>query len=92
MTKSDLVAQIAKDAGISQKAADSVVKVFVTAIQESLKGSEQHIRIPDLGTFKVSHRKARTGVNPRTGQKMDIPATQVPGFTAAKALKASVKG
>jgi nucleoid DNA-binding protein len=92
MTKTDLVAKIAKEAGITQKAADTVLKVIVESIHQSLQGPDKHIRIPDLGTFKISHRKARTGVNPRTGQKIEIPAAQVPGFTAAKALKEAAKG
>jgi DNA-binding protein HU-beta len=92
MTKADLVAKIAEDAGISQKAADLVLKSLVQAIGDSLKSDERQIRIPDLGTFKISKRKARTGVNPRTGEKMEIPASEVPGFTAAKSLKDAVKG
>jgi DNA-binding protein HU-beta len=92
MTKTDLVARMAKDAGITQKAADSVLKTIVQSIHEALKSSEGQIRIPDLGTFKITQRKARTGVNPRTGQKMEIPATQAPGFTAAKALREAAKG
>ena len=92
MTKTDLVGKLAKDAGITQKDADTVLKVIVQSIHEALKGPEGQIRIPDLGTFKISQRKARTGVNPRTGQKIEIPAAQVPGFTAAKALKEAAKG
>jgi len=92
MTKNELVARIAKDAGISRKAADLALKALVGTIQEVLKSAESSVRIPDLGTFKVSQRKARTGVNPRTRQKIQIPAATVPGFTAAKALKNVVKG
>jgi DNA-binding protein HU-beta len=86
MTKAELVSKIAKDAGISQKNADMVLTSFIGAIHDSLK-SEGQIRIPDLGTFKVAKRNARTGVNPRTGEKIEIPEATVPGFTAAKALK-----
>lgn len=92
MTKTDLVSQIAKDAGITQKAAALAVKAVVGAVEECLKGQEGMIRIPDLGTFKISKRSARVGVNPRTGEKINIPETVVPGFSAAKALKDSVKG
>lgn len=91
MTKTDLVARMAKDAGISQKAAGLVLKAVVGAIQDSLNTAEGQIRIPELGTFKVSKRSARTGVNPRTGEKIQIPETVVPGFTAAKAFKDCVK-
>jgi DNA-binding protein HU-beta len=91
MTKAELVSKIAKDAGISQKAADLVLNSLINAIHESLKGPDRQIRIPDLGTFKVSKRNARVGVNPRTGEKINIPEAQVPGFSAAKALKEAVK-
>ncbi len=91
MTKADLVSRIAKDAGISQKAADMVLSAFINAVHDSLK-SEGLIRIPDLGTFKVTKRNARTGVNPRTGEKIEIPEALVPAFTAAKALKDTCKG
>jgi DNA-binding protein HU-beta len=92
MTKSELVAKIAREAGISNKAADKALNSFIGAIHDSLKGPERQIRIPDLGTFKVTKRSARTGVNPRTGEKLDIPASEVPGFSASKALKETVKG
>jgi nucleoid DNA-binding protein len=64
---------------------------FVGAIHESLKKKEGKIRISDLGTFKVVKKKARTGVNPQTRQKIKIPATKVPRFSASRALKESVK-
>jgi DNA-binding protein HU-beta len=92
MTKAELVSKIAKDAGISQKAADLVLNSLINAVHESLKGPDRQIRIPDLGTFKVTKRNARVGVNPRTGEKINIPEAHVPGFTAAKALKDAVKG
>lgn len=91
MTKTELVAKIASEAGISQKAADKALKAIVGSVHDALKGSDASIRIPDLGTFRISHRKARMGVNPRTGEKMQIPAADVPAFTAAKALKDTVR-
>jgi len=92
MTKAELVARIATDSGLSRKAADKALKAFVGAIHEALEASsDAKVRIPDLGTFRVSKRKSRTGVNPRTREKMHIPATVVPAFTAAKALKQAVK-
>lgn len=91
MTKSDLVAKVAKDAEITRKAADTVVTALVKAVHEALTGPEQSIRITDLGTFKVSKRSARTGVNPRTGEKIQIAESVVPTFAASKALKDAVK-
>ena len=91
MTKADLVSHIAKQADITKKAATSALDAFVGAVHDSLKKKTGSIRISGLGTFKVVHRKARTGVNPQTRAKIKIPATKVPRFTAAKALKEAVK-
>jgi nucleoid DNA-binding protein len=90
MTKAELVTHIAQQAGISKKAAGAALDSLVSAIHEVLtKGSR--IRVADLGSFSVVTRKARQGVNPRTGKPINIPATNAPKFTAAKALKDSVK-
>lgn len=91
MTKADLVARIATDAGISKKAAGAALESVVQAIHEVLKNNGK-IRVTDLGTFSVVPRKARKGVNPRTGKPIKIPATSAPKFGAAKALKDVVKG
>ena len=91
MTKADLVSHVAKQADITKKAATSGVDAIVGAIHDSLKKKTGSIRISDLGTFKVSQRKARAGVNPRTGQKIKIPAAKVPRFSASTALKEAVK-
>ncbi len=87
MTKAELVGKIAEEAGITKKAAAAVLDSLVRAIQDSLKKKDGTIRITDLGTFKVSQRKARAGVNPQTQKKIKIPAMKVPRFTPSKALK-----
>ena len=91
MTKSDLVSHIAKEAGITKKAAAAAVDAFVGAVHASLKKKTGSIRLSGLGTFKVSQRKARAGVNPQTLRKIKIPAVKVPRFSASKALKETVK-
>jgi DNA-binding protein HU-beta len=91
MTKAELVAKISGEAGLPKKTADSVLKAFVVAIHQSLKSKDGQIRIPDLGTFIVAERKARKGVNPQTKKKIKIPASKVPRFRAAKALKEAAK-
>jgi DNA-binding protein HU-beta len=91
MTKADLVSHVAKQAGITKKAATSALDAIVGAIHHSLKKHTGYVRISGLGTFKVSQRKARAGVNPQTGKKIKIPAASVPRFAAAKALKDAVK-
>ena len=70
--------------------AKSVLASLVKAIHDSLK-TDGNIRIDGLGTFVVSDRKARAGANPRTQEKINIPATKVPAFRAAKSLKDAVK-
>jgi DNA-binding protein HU-beta len=90
MTKADMVARIAEDAGISKKAAATALDSVVSAIHEVLKHGDK-IRISELGSFGVVQRKARQGVNPRTGKPLKIAATKAPKFTAAKALRDVVK-
>ena len=63
---------------------------FVKAIHDSLKKKTGKIRVADLGTFLVVHKKARTGVNPQTKTKIKIPAGNVPRFRASKSLKGAV--
>jgi DNA-binding protein HU-beta len=91
MTKAELVKKIAKDAGITGKAAGQAVTAIVGAIRDSLKMKDGKIRITDLGTFLVVHRKARTGVNPQNKKKIKIPAGNVPRFRASKSLKQAVQ-
>ena len=90
MTKAELVAQVAKQTDLSQKKIEAVLKSIIEAIHDSLK-KDGETRIDGLGTFKVTERKARTGVNPQTKQKMQIPATKAPTFRPAKALRDTVK-
>ena len=91
MTKAELVSYVAKQAKVTKKAADAVLTSLIGAVQQTLKKGGE-VRIASLGTFRVAKRKARAGVNPRTKAKIKIPATKVPAFRAAKALKDTVKG
>jgi len=91
MTKAELVSQVAKEAKVTKKAVDAVLKSLIEAVQQTLKKGGE-IRIASLGTFRVVQRKARMGVNPRTKAKIKIPAKKTPAFRAAKALKDAVKG
>jgi DNA-binding protein HU-beta len=90
MTNAELVSQMAEKSNITKKAAEAALKSLVETVHQALQGEGQ-LRIDGLGTFKVTERKARTGVNPRTGAKLDIPATKAPTFKAAAALKEAVK-
>ena len=91
MTKDELSNWMAKEAGITKKAAATTINAFVKAIHDSLKKKGGKIRVADLGTFVVAHRKARTGVNPQTQKKIKIPAGNVPRFRASTSLKKTVQ-
>ena len=91
MTKSEIISHIAERASITNKVTVGVLDALVELIIKVLK-EEGEIRIGQLGTFKVVERKARIGVNPKTGAKISIPATKVATFKAAKPLKDTVRG
>ena len=89
MNKSDIVAKVAAETGMSQSALDMALgKVFKT-ISDSLAGGED-VALSGFGSFTVRSRKERQGRNPATGQPMTIPASKSVGFKAAKALKDAV--
>lgn len=90
MTKADLVAQVAKKAGLTSKASKDSVNAVFGAITDALKRGEKVV-VTGFGTFMVRKRAARKGRNPQTGAEIQIPATKTPGFTAGKTMKRMVK-
>ncbi|MCR5254745.1 MAG: HU family DNA-binding protein [Acetatifactor sp.] len=86
MNKTELVAAMADQAGISKKDAEKALKAFTDVVADELKKGEK-IQLVGFGTFEVSNRAARTGKNPRTNEKITIPASKAPKFKAGKALK-----
>lgn len=91
MTKGDLVAHAAQAAGVTKKAAGEVLDSILASITKSLKKGET-VTITGFGTFRISKRAARQGVNPRNpGQKIKIPAMKLPAFKAGKSLKDAVR-
>jgi DNA-binding protein HU-beta len=86
MTKAEIISTVARKSNVTKKVAESVLKSFIETIHESVKRNGQ-IRINDLGTFLVVEKKARTGVNPRTKAKIQIPPIKAPRFRPAKALR-----
>ena len=90
MTKTELIAQIADNLGVSKKLAGEFINTFTESVIEGVK-ADNEVRIQGFGTFKLSHRAARTGVNPQdTSKKIDIPARNVPSFKAGSEFKKSV--
>lgn len=90
MTKSDLVEKIAQKTELSKKASEKALNGCLDAIQEILT-SEGKLALTGFGTFKVAERKARKGSNPRTGEKITIPASKGVKFTPGKRLKDGLK-
>lgn len=89
MNKGDLIESVADDAGLSKADAARAVDAVVGAITGALKKGSQ-VSLVGFGTFSVKRRAARTGRNPRTGETIQISASNVPGFKAGKALKDAV--
>jgi nucleoid DNA-binding protein len=92
MTKQDLVDAAAKAAGVTKKASSDVLEAVLASITKSLKKGE-NVTVTGFGTFRISKRAARTGVNPRNpSQKIKIPAMKLPAFKSGKSLKDAVRG
>ena len=91
MTKQELIAAAAQAAGVTKKAASEVLDSVLAHVTKCLKRGE-NVTITGFGTFRVSKRQARTGVNPRNpSMKIKIPAMKLPAFKAGKALKEAVR-
>ena len=90
MTRDNLVEQMASKAGVTKTQADAVLRAFTDVVTATLSTGDT-IGLTGFGTFQISKRAARQGVNPRTGEKLQIPAMNVPKFKAGKALKDAVR-
>lgn len=89
VNKNDLVAKVAEAAGLSKADAAKAVDGVFQAITDALKEG-QEVRLVGFGTFNVTERAASEGRNPRTGEKLPIPASKQPKFKAGKGLKDAV--
>jgi DNA-binding protein HU-beta len=91
VTKAELVDQVADRAELTRPEASRAVDAMLATVEDALRrGSE--VSVAGFGKFHVSERGARLGVNPRTGERIQIPATRVPRFTPGSGLKSAVKG
>ncbi len=89
MNKTELVAAVAEQAGLSKKDAEKAVKALTEVVTEELKNGGK-VQLVGFGTFEVSERAAREGVNLQTKERIAIPASKAPKFKAGKALKDAV--
>ncbi len=89
MNKGELIEAVADSAGISRADATKAVDAVLDSISKTLSNGGS-VSLVGFGTFSVKARAARTGRNPRTGEPIQIAASNVPGFKAGKALKDAV--
>jgi len=90
VNKAELINEIAAKAGITKKEAALTLEAFINGVKDALSRGEK-VQLVGFGTFSVRERAARSGVNPRTGEKITIPAAKVPVFKPGKELREAVK-
>ena len=89
MNKTELIAAVAEKAGLTKKDAERALNATIDTITASLVAGDK-VQVSGFGIFEVKAREARVGRNPRTKETIQIPATKLPAFKAAKALKDAV--
>lgn len=90
MKKQDLIKAVATKSGLSQDAVTKALGAVIEVVTSSLQKGDE-VNVTGFGAWKVSHRAARNGVNPKTGEKIRIDATKTPVFRAGKTLKEAIK-
>ena len=86
MNKSELIDAVANKAEVTKKQAEMVISATIDTIMEAV-ASDDKVTLVGFGSFESRDRKAREGRNPKTNEKMNIPATKVPAFSAGKKFK-----
>ena len=89
VNKKELIKVVAEKSGISQKDTGAVLDAFIENVTAALKAND-NVSLIGFGAFEVVERAARTGQNPKTGEKIQIAASISPKFRAGKALKDAV--
>ena len=90
MKKQDFIKAVAAKAGLSQDAVSKSLTSIIEVVTKTLKAG-QEVNITGFGAWKVSHRAARNGVNPKTKAKIKIPAMKTPVFRSGKTLKEEIR-
>ena len=90
MTRAEFTDRVAAKSGLSKRDAANAVDAFLDSITDALRGGDT-VSFTGFGKFSPQHRKERQGVNPRTGEKVTIPAARVPKFSAGSQLKQALK-
>lgn len=90
MTKADIAQKIASTLGTSKADGERAINIVVDEITKALQRGEE-VTLTGFGTFTISKRQPRQGINPQTKQRIQIPAMKVPKFRSGKALKEAVR-
>ena len=86
MTKAELVDEVAQVVQLTKKQAETIVNIVFDSIVNSLRAGEK-IELRGFGSFRLRSRKSRTGRNPKTGERVDVPSKKIPYFKPGKELK-----
>ena len=86
MTKADLVEEVAKVTELTRKDSEVIVDTMFESVIKALKAGDK-LEVRGFGSFRVRQRNARVGRNPKTGEKVEVPAKRVPYFKPSKELK-----
>lgn len=90
MNKTDLIKSVAQDAGVSKIYAEKVVNKFIEVVGDELAEGKK-VTVTGFGTFLTTKRKEKMGVNPRTGERIKIPAQTLPHFRPGKSFKEAIR-
>jgi integration host factor subunit beta len=91
MTKADLVEEVIRVSGLSKKQAEIIVNTVFDSVVEALQQDDK-IELRGFGSFRVRRRRSRQGRNPKTGDRVAVPAKRIPYFKPGKELKDLVNG
>ena len=91
MTKAELVEEVARTTDLTKKHAEIIVNTVFDSIVDTLKAGEK-IELRGFGSFRIRHRGPRVGRNPKTGDKVEVPAKRIPYFKPGKELREMING
>jgi integration host factor subunit beta len=91
MTKAELIEEVSRVVEMSRKDSEVIVETIFDSIVRALRAGDK-VEIRGFGSFRTRQRKARIGRNPKTGERVDVPAKRIPFFKPSKELKDLVNG
>lgn len=90
MNKQELITSMAEKTSLNKANSEKALNAFIESVQEALANGEK-VQLIGFGTFETKERAARVGLNPRTKEKIDIPAKKAPAFKPGKEFKEKIK-